>query len=276
LALAALIVIGRLWFHYSWPIIYWGRVVDQDGKPIRGAIVQTGIGRSSSYKTTDSDGRFRVRGRPRSHLFLSVSANGYYLFPDSGSGAGYPEQRSALSHSRPDTFRLKKAGEVQQLEGYRVVLKLSNHDEPSGFDLIAHSPAKPGNIQFHLKAEPPPGSNKNRFDWTAKITMPGGGLIPGAKRLDFIAPADGYASEYTKSMSAEERDFQGGFKERFFIKTAPPARFGVLEVDVSPYAGRGGAINLQYRINPTGSRNLEEPPFQEIPYLETVQREQRR
>ena len=73
---------------YNSPIDFWGRVVDQDGRIIQGAIIDVFVyddppwdpegGSNLKYKkVSDSDGRFEIRNKKGASLAATASAEGY-------------------------------------------------------------------------------------------------------------------------------------------------------------------------------------------------------
>jgi hypothetical protein len=97
---------------YSSPIDFWGKVVDEDGRPIPGVTVTFTIDDFSSAfqddkpQTTalsDANGLFSLTGKKGVGLQVSVSKSGYYSTGDrSGADLNY---LSKASENRTSFFR---------------------------------------------------------------------------------------------------------------------------------------------------------------------------
>ena len=91
-------------------------------------------------------------------------------------------------------------------------------------------------------------------NWGFRLTVPDGGLIEQSDEFPFEAPDIGYQSTLEWHFKDGDAAWQGGIKDKFYIKFGNPARYGKITVDTSAFTP---TVYLEYVINPDGSRNLE-------------------
>jgi len=127
----------------------------------------------------------------------------------------------------------------------------------------------PGTIQFRCTVEPQDPETR-RFAWHFVISVPSGGLLLRTNALDFNAPTEGYVSAFEDSETQTSPQWRGGLRAGFFVKFGTPPRYGRIEVEFVPQRVefyKASALHLKYRVNPSGSRNLEADPAK---MLETI------
>ena len=245
---------------YEWktPIEFYGKVVDQDGKPVGGAIADviwtdmSAKGSSQMEVTSDADGLFSITGIRGKGMTVQVNKDGYYRqLTDTKSifeYAGFWEPSYHVpDKSKPVLFRLRKKGEAATLVNVsgKIVLEFGKSatipmpsEIPSGTALKV--------TVFENTASP--------RKWNAAISVEGGGVVPTVEEFPFKAPEQGYQSSLELNQSSPRPPgwqdlFQGG---QFYIKT--DKGYGLLKLEQIV-----GKKTLRYSlaINSNGYRNLE-------------------
>jgi hypothetical protein len=117
------------------PIDFTGRVVDTNGQSIGGATVtywvaqKTGGGNATRGMQTDAKGFFHISDVNGLGLSVEISKPGYYKLKQSRGNFGYAQgtttDRPAPTKGSQAIFVLRKAGEPQQLAGFKRFVKAS-------------------------------------------------------------------------------------------------------------------------------------------------------
>ena len=87
-----------------------------------------------------------------------------------------------------------------------------------------------------------------------RLTVPDGGLVENTDDLPFEAPDANYQSVWEWHFTDGAADWQGGINKKYYIEFGNPPRYGRITVQTGAFRP---AVNLEYAINPDGSRNLE-------------------
>ena len=252
---------------YEWkqPINFWGRVIDESNNPVAGASVHFTWNDLSSKGTSDADaksdelGFFSLKDRRGKYLYVTVSKSGYY---DSRQNGGFEYANPANDLFTPDEFNpivfiLRKKGigsdliHGVQLFGFRTngpiqyldLLKSKNTLIPPG-DLA---------VQFTCG----PRNSDARFDWSVTISVPEGGLFESDDEFMFEAPTNGYQPTMEIQESTNDLHWAASAKARFYFRSRNGSIYGRCEATIHPQYQKGAAIDLNYYVNPSGSRNLE-------------------
>ena len=275
-------------------ITFWGRVVDQYGQPVVGAAIYNAGGNAwlssgggSGFAHTDDEGYFKVRnsgaGLTLSQIVHPEIEYGY--LPDRGSydresqqflisskrfisqiDEGHPNDswRKYTKKSKAYEINVWRLGEYEGAKGGGISTALSA--DGSVKTLRLHKPsgkrAPPGKTdgQFHISCyHPPIKHHLDEVDWRFTITPVNGGIQASDERYMNRAPETGYQAEWVTEMKAGSPDFKRQkFNQRFYFTANNGQDYGVLFIHVAPFNSidRCG-VNASYKINSTGSRNLE-------------------
>ncbi len=251
----------------------YGKVVDQDGRPIAGVHVSIGVADkpwdsgSSHQRTTGPDGMFEITGVKGAGIFVEVEKEGYY--------AGKESRRLLQSGEMP----AKDAPAVWKLYRKGALESLSHHDNtwtdmpmngtPVEYDFNTKQfvGAGQGQLRAEVKVE---GSMQQRFSWWYRISVVSGGMARRAHEFDFVAPESGFVEVLEGRISATDGEWRGAFNGDYFIRL-PSGTFGRVAFAVSR-----GRDSFSFRIdhaaiNPTGSRNLEYDPKSVPPFVPATQ-----
>ncbi len=256
------------------PIHFFGKVVDQDGLPIKDAKVtlEETVGHlkspTSGYQTYDKivlqtgeNGMFVLNDTQGTLLEItSIQKADYELSKKADRFFAY-NQGTAIFHpdpGNPVVFTMWKRRGNEPLiqsgwdhnvecDGTTNLFALSTGQANARGDLRIVCLRSP------LKRIPREGK---KFDYTFEISVLGGGIQPTRDEFTYLAPENGYQPSITISQQADDPDWHGRVKQEFYLKTAE-GHYGRIGVDW--YASQQNPTHLDWNcsINPSGSRNLE-------------------
>ncbi len=256
----------------SAPIDFWGKVVDENGKPVVTAHVIFKISDnpdSYSPKQTfetlsDENGLFSLTGKKGGILFVSVGKEGYSLLKEPIQGnflyffKGKPGYNSLPVPENPALYVLRKKGKGAALARMNLRRNFPTSGKPVEIGFRPHQVDL--KIEYRALSEK---DEKKRFDWQCRISTPKGGLAPwkGWQEFDFEAPETGYKSLDEINLSKNAERWTDSATRKFFLKTTD-GKYACLEFRV--YVGNEPFFVIEAYYNPSGSRNLEYDPAKEI------------
>jgi hypothetical protein len=253
-------------FEWKMPIEFYGKVIDDRNLPVEDADINfqwTDLSKegTSEYKTSsDSQGLFKLFGVKGKNLGVQVRKGGYkhyYIGTQfSFEYAAYFEKTFHVPDpDNPVIFRLRKNKEAEPLVKREVRLHVSI-GKPATFAL---NPTDPNAAKIVIDLQ----TNAQLRDkqWSARISVPSGGLKSTLEEFPYEAPESGYEpsvmSEYdTPKPVGVDGGYQGGV---FYVKA--PKGYGRVEIKMMP--GNNFARITSF-WNPSGSRNLEFDPAKAI------------
>ena len=241
-------------FQWKMPISFYGKVADENGQPVRGALVKIGgtdlsvAHTFSKTRISDDNGRFSLIGRTGKFLSVRVSKDGYYTSQENRTGFEYAAF-SDPNYYQPDpnnpvVFHLRKKGEPAPLASSQGEL-LMTFGTPSTIPVPGIDPSP---ITVNVSR-----NDVHARDWKAQVTVEGGGVEPTTEEFPFQAPADGYQPsiniDHDSPHATGWPDEEGG---RFYIKTE--VGYGLLE----SHQTRGmRTLHYSILINSSGGTALE-------------------
>lgn len=258
------------------PIAFWGKVVDESGRPVSGATVKLGandnpnpMGEGSTYElTADANGLFSIKDIRGISLSVQVSKDGYYSTDQSQGKANYVLKNNTdlpvPTPGNPSIFVLRKMGVAAALVRAENSANLPKNGAPVMIDLELGKVSTQGDVKVEcwVQDQGVDTSVYNPYDWRCVITVPGGGLVERADSLDFMAPDGSYQpSDVIQMPKTVERWRQQASKE-YFIKRAN-GTFGRVQIRV--VTGANNYVRFESYMNPeTGNRNLQYDPAKQI------------
>jgi hypothetical protein len=253
---------------YQTPIEFYGRVLDENERPVQGAIVEfswsdrSADGQSTRRTTSDSNGSFALKGVQGKGLDVRIQNTGYYSAPSNPISFEYFDRTERDFHqpskANPVVFRLRKQGVGAELitSAYGVspdlYVKAPRNGEIVWVDLLARKVGSAGQLEIsHVK--PDLEHWREATEWSFRLSLPDGGLVEQNDDFPFEAPEEGYEPVVEFQFHREDANWTTILQKRYYIAFGRPRRYGRLEVETALERG----IRIQYAINPTGSRNLE-------------------
>lgn len=233
------------------PVVFFGRVLDETGEPVKGAEVKVSAmnlrSQSDHPATTDQDGRFSVGGFEAAGLkVFVVPPKGYRRTTESKrevqiadlSGIDFGLSEAAKSkiprpykpdEKNPMLFYLEKIGPAESLyySTESINLPPDGSQVIMSFDHARHKPVHPDDqppadypghaieLSMTVNKEPaPPEQFGSQFTWSFQIRVPGGGLAP------MEIPKDPHGRKWVGEAPPDDRgkdpDFfapEGGYQE---------------------------------------------------------------
>jgi hypothetical protein len=253
------------------PIAFYGKVIDQTGRPVADASVNyTALDKFDESGTayhgqSDSNGDFSISGIRGAALSVGVRKQGYYPILDKSNasfayGIGPDATRKEPpTKENPAVFILQKQGLTEPLiRAGGGQIDVPRTGQPLNIDLTTGKPGR-GELQIETWIG---DSCQKRFDWRYKLTIVGGGLVERKGQFDFEAPADGYQPSIEMDMPSAAENWSARPEKEYFAKI-PNGRYARFSIQF--YAGNRNFVVFTSYLNPEpGHRNLEFDPAKQI------------
>jgi len=253
------------------PITFYGKVVDEDGKPLAGAKVSLVVVTSHFAENrtdqepvaleTDQSGNFTLTGVTAYAIDeISIQKHGYELSQKAKRGYKFgsiPDDYKPDS-ANPVVFKMWKHQHPEPLIVGSKFYGVIPDGQPNTIDFLQQKKkdgiSPPGDIVVRINrpANLQPGT---RFDWSFSIESIDGGVIHTEDDFLYRAPILGYQKKYDFKMSATNSYRYSN--QQFYLKSRNGQVYGRLTVEVIPDYKDQGVFNVQYFINTNGSQNLE-------------------
>jgi hypothetical protein len=243
--------VGLLSTYNDVPINFYGRVEDQFGSPVVGAVVSFNVrvmnGQESTVNRgeamTDGNGFFNITGYRGQDLGLVPRKAGYAL-ASTGTLFKYSRLESqpyVPDPNNPTVIKMWKLQGAEPLVSINQDYKLHYTGAPINFDLLAGKIVPSGgDIQLTVNRAAGIISGRNRLDWSVQVAAVNGGVMDsgGQEAVTYAAPDNGYEPnmDFMFSTNAPYKWFEE-FNQGFFVQS------------------RGGQVysklGLSFRINRT-------------------------
>jgi len=259
------------------PQNFYGRVIDQNGKPIVGADITGNLGydfgfesseKSEVHKTqTDSAGFFQFTGLHGARFGVTARKAGYEM---GMRGEGY--KSSIGQKTTPDdraTFMMWKLRGAEPIEHIRFQSRVPYNGTTATFNLQPREKVKDngGDLRITLLRSPleiTPGL-LHPYDWQVKIELVNGGILKENDPYPYWAPENGFEPFFETNVSSNDVLWNAELRQYFYIKNAQ-GQYGRLFINLSTNSKRPDTgIAVELWINPSGSRNLEFDPAKQVP-----------
>jgi len=245
------------------PINFYGRVEDEEKRPVDGAKISfqwTDVSESGTSRAdvlSDPNGLFSLTERQGKHLCLSIEKEGYYR-----SGAA---RVSCFEFANPDDglftpdptapviFKLWKKRAEQPVQGRSIRLAIMQDGQPLHFDPVQGATSADGLLTFRFVTGAP--DEFFHADMKLTISLSGGGIQKADGEFPFTAPSDGYQSSVEFNVG---KDARSGFVEQYFFHLDQSGVFGRIQVHIPSFHKRGmSQLVFNWWMDGNGSRNLE-------------------
>ena len=265
------------------PISFFGKIIDQDGNPIPDVKVTftiryikevgpIGIGDTFKYPSvkTGADGRFALTDEKGSLLVIkSFEKAGYEPSPKAFDGTYWywrdkdPYQPDA---DNPKLFYMWKKAGAETLVRKGIGHAIRYDGSPTTFDLLTGKVASNGDLRVTLIRTPQQIIYGQRnYEWTATIEVPEGGLLLSTAEQMYLAPSDGYEKKVTIHMNADDPQWTNTQNAALYLKLRGGKYYGRAKLEFMVGSDRDTTpFSITSFVNPSGSRNLEYDPTQNI------------
>lgn len=265
------------------PIDFWGKVLDQDDRPVTGVRVRFSYSiehgtmlavrwgaqeNRGGNVTTDAAGNFYIGGI-RGHVLEieSLIKEGYFSTKRDVLNYDYygstSQGRFKPSQSAPILFAMIDETAVKDIAKYGYELDTSFHligdGAPVRWNLRAERPDPNGELQLTFRREPLFLSNSGeRSKWELKIELVGGGIIATSPAdVIYRAPENGYLTFIDYPKTEQKR----GYRERAFYFRTSANQYGLMHLELHPDdKGESARLYIQSWLNSSGGRLLEAGP----------------
>jgi hypothetical protein len=251
------------------PVNFYGIVVDQESQPIPGVQVKMNVrhseyfpsqGIASTYPkaqtVTDSGGHFSWTGETGDALTIeTVSKTGYVISPK------FPRNFSPPSNGpeSPVIIRMWKERAKESLISGSHVFGIIPDGRPYTLDLLLGKKlegATEGDLRISM-ARPSGVEQKDKFQWTFSMEAIDGGLVQTNDEFMYLAPDSGYESKFEVQLNPAEPTWTQFLKKSFFVRSRNGKVHGRIELQADAIFNDHSAVEINYTVNPGGSRNLQ-------------------
>lgn len=250
------------------PVDFYGHVVDQDGKSLVGVQVNirvrhwdmASLGASIPVSIrTDADGRFHVGGVTGDAFdIVSISKTEYGLEPNT------KRTYSAVggSHEDPVVFKMWRDNIKENLISGSKSFRIVPDGRTYGIDLKNGTIGESGECDLKVSIEYVSDAVRGQtYDWSAKISVPSGGLIEetNSNSSMYLAPTNGYTPQFQLDQQILGGQLGSIGTRRFYLRLDGGKSYARVEVEMNaPYNNQvPGRIRINYAVNPSGSRVLK-------------------
>jgi len=255
---------------YDWkrPISFFGKVVNQENKPVSDVQVRFGWndlsaeGTSEKIVLSDSEGTFGVSNIFGKYLSIRFKKENHSPHPDNHPGFEFANPFQGPLHlpdpRQPVLFRLHRHNKDQSA---RLIISRQRYavrkvGEKQAFP-ISHIPPETGlHVGRVLLQTIRLSDSESRAPWRTTVRMEDAVVQRATGDFAFEAPVTGYAEELIVE-SRDDSSWTDVTDMTFFFKTTPPVVYGKVRVRTSLTSGH---LGMSYWINPSGSRNLDPGP----------------
>lgn len=253
------------YYEYKMPISFYGLVIDDSGVPISDADVELSWsdvdGGKSSVLKSDAQGLFSLVGAKGKRLSVIIEKKGYDRYLERGKNqygfeyASYSDEKYHIPNAaKPVVFILRKKREAEPLIARNNLEAELESGQKHTFTI------GPRGAVLIVERLPDQGDNRLRA-WSARVSVPGGGLALSTEEFPVEAPETGYVESIeVTDKTPKPVVWQGDNGAALFMKT--PQGYGRLIIYNTP--GMSWVyVRSYFNPNPK-SRNLELNPAKVI------------
>jgi hypothetical protein len=245
-----------------------GMVVDQNNQPVVGASVKMFV-RHSEYSTskgttstfpkfevlTDSQGHFSLTEESGDVLSLeSITEDGYTLAPKTPHSFG----PSSGNFENPVIFKMWKMGDKEPLVSGSHVFVIASAKTYT-LNLMTGKKIEgeaEGDLQVSI-TRPSGVKQTDKYHWSFSIAAIGGGLLESSDEFMYLAPESGYESKIEMQLNPDDSAWTQFVKKQFFLRSRNGQIYGRVQMEIDALYNDHSAIQIDYSVNPNGSRNLQ-------------------
>lgn len=255
-------------------IQFFGKVVDQYDSPVAGAKVKLSVrewrvgsldvmgseGRSVKYeRETTTNGIFDLQEAKGDVLTVeSIQKDGYEL---SARILRFIDCRKSTNYgsSNPKIYKMWKKGAHEPLISGEKLFGIIPDQRVYSLDLVEGKKVEgvgEGDLMVRIKRSPVVDPQEH-YEWSCVIEGVQGGLLETEDEFPYLAPEEGYQSQYEMTFNPTSQDWTSLVKKQFYIWTRNGQVYGRIQIAINPVYDDKSALEMAYAINPGRSRNLE-------------------
>lgn len=250
------------------PIDFWGKVVDQAGEPISGAMVKYHIRQPKRMWYSDivereiksnTNGDFHISGDKGDVLSIDgVTAIGCHQVK--GQRGVFNYRRSYRPDKiKPEVFTLIKDEDLPNLISAERWTTLRWDGSPVYYSLRTGRYGQKGEIKITaMRGEVLGEGRQARFDWSFRVEVPRGGIMETTQGSSFQAPKAGYEAfwEFSRTSSDKKWSYGKGQNTHLFIRLQDGS-YARIKVNFSSELENPYSCDITSYLNPSGGRILE-------------------
>lgn len=261
------------------PISFYGRVVDQFEQPVSGITIEVSYSFNNDVIQVDymphhqsiklisnAAGEFVFEGESGLAMSVQLQPKAGYEFLDRGLlnlsfrdiGIGRPAP-TISTRDTPYIFRAYRNLGAEPLFVGALFHRFPPDDRSYVVDLLARTvtPGRTGG-DFIISGRRPPGPpNQQKWDWAFDVNGTAVELLEVNDEFLNLAPTDGYAGSWTKLAKATDTNYRKKEIHRFYFRRRANRIYGTIIMELFAEYDEDFAVRINYRLNPSGSRNLE-------------------
>jgi len=254
------------------PINFYGKVIDQYSNALAGVDVMVRVRQwyvasvaalnmegkmIHVQKTSGPDGAFEIHGVSGDGFDIEhIQKEGYEL-----SGGTYPSYGpSSGGVANPVIFKMWKKGAKEPLVSGQKVFGLIPDGRVYTVDLLKgkKSEGAEGEGDLRVAIVRPTGAKPNdRYELSFRIEGIGGGVLQTDDEFMYLAPESGYEPKLEVQLVASDSAWTPLVKKRLFFRSRGGSLYGRLDLEINAVYNDKSAIEINYAVNPSGSRNLQ-------------------
>ncbi len=253
------------------PVHFYGKAVDQDGNPlsevkimlaVRQWYVQSYVGWNAEGKmlrferTTGADGKFELRDVKGDAVDIqAIEKQGYQLSPKAERSYG-----AVTDPSSPVIFKMWKQGPQKPLVTGQKVFGIIPDGRVYTLDLLQGKKVEgdqtDGDLRVRIirQADAKP---RSKYQWSFSVEAIRGGLLQTEDEFMYLAPESGYESKISMELMPSDTNWTSLVKRQLFLRSRAGRVYGRLQVEVHAIYNDKSACEVNYAVNPDGSRNLQ-------------------
>ena len=250
---------------WSAPISFYGQVVDQDTNALAEATVQftwdespMDSGQKSATAVSNTNGLFSLHGAHGRILSVAVSKSDYYMPHPNSRSFHYSMRPDVFSPDplKPVVFRLHKKGEAEPLIRVSQNFRVPKDGSPVTVDLRSGTlvASSADYLVVECWNEAKEKRTPKKYNWSCRMSIPGGSVMIYNDEFSFLAPQDGYLPYAEIKMTTNRLDWKRESSFMLFYRV-PSGNYGRMHFQI--IAGGDHFAIVDSYLNPSGSRNLE-------------------
>jgi hypothetical protein len=263
------------------PIEFYGRAIDQYGKPVTGAevvaetLIRNGsIEKQENHSTyTDSNGYFELKGFKGESIGVGIKKDGYKQYLGQDANTYFKYSRMYHDYFKPDAktpviFQMWKLTGPEPTIESKIAIWHPYNGTTVSYDLWAGQKVQSGgDLKVTLFRNPQViQRGKDQYDYFIKIEAIDGGLLECNDKFPYLAPENGYKSMLDFNVRKDDPKWSASWIKFFYLKSRNGQSYARVKVDFLTDSDRpeGTSLNLIAYVNPLGSRNLEFDPMKMV------------